>query len=91
MNPKEERLWDLWLDTPCRTERFATAPRRVQDFFRNDVRVSENRGPWYSTLNSGILIIRTQKEGTPSFRRLPNCCVLVESLLAASYDVQDEP
>ena len=33
--------------------------------------VSENRGPWYSTLNSRILILRTPKLGTPNFRNLP--------------------
>ena len=33
--------------------------------------VSETRGPEYSTLNSRILIIRTPKEGTPNFRKLP--------------------
>ena len=33
--------------------------------------VSENRGPKYSTLNSRILIIRTPKQGTPNFRKLP--------------------
>ena len=30
-----------------------------------------NTGPSYSTLNCRILIIRTPKEGTPSFRKLP--------------------
>ena len=33
--------------------------------------VSENRGPYYSTPNSRILIIRTPEYGTPSFRTLP--------------------
>ena len=32
---------------------------------------SENRGPLKSTLNSRILIIRTPKQGTPNFRKLP--------------------
>ena len=34
--------------------------------------VSENRGPYYSTLNSRILIIRTPRQGTPNFRKLPH-------------------
>ena len=33
--------------------------------------VSENRGPYYSTPNSSILILRTPEYGTPSFRTLP--------------------
>ena len=33
--------------------------------------VSENRGPSNSTLTSRILIIRTPKQGTPNFRKLP--------------------
>ena len=33
--------------------------------------VSEYRGSKYSTLNSKVLIIRTPKEGTPNFRKLP--------------------
>ena len=35
------------------------------------VGVSENREPQYSTLNCRILIIRTTKQGTPNFRKLP--------------------
>ena len=34
--------------------------------------VSENRGPQYSTLNSGIRVIRTPKQGSPDFPKLPN-------------------
>ena len=37
--------------------------------------VSEKRGPEYSTLNSRILIIRTPKQGTPNFRKLPYLCL----------------
>ena len=33
--------------------------------------VSENRGPKFTTLNSGILSIRTPKQGTPNFLQLP--------------------
>ena len=33
--------------------------------------VSENRGPYYRTPNSRILIIRIPKYGTPNFRKLP--------------------
>ena len=33
--------------------------------------VSQNKGPYYSTLNSRILIIRTPKQGTLNFRIRP--------------------
>ena len=32
------------------------------------------RGPEHSTLNSRILIVRTPKQGTPNFRKLPCGC-----------------
>ena len=35
------------------------------------MRVSENRGPQYRTLNSRILIIRTPKQSTPQFSETP--------------------
>ena len=36
-----------------------------------EVGVSENRGPYYGTLTSRILMIKTPKYGTPNFRKLP--------------------
>ena len=33
--------------------------------------VSENRGPYCSTRHSRVLIVRTPKQGTPNFRKLP--------------------
>ena len=44
------------------------------------MRVSEARGPKYSTLNSRILIIRTPKHGTPNFQKLPNEGGVLEGL-----------
>ena len=42
-----------------------------QNSIGNYLGVSENRGPEYNSQNSRILMIRTLKHGTPSFRKLP--------------------
>ena len=43
-------------------------PHRLYDIHMG---VSENREPYYSTLHSRILIIKTPKQGIPNFRKLP--------------------
>ena len=35
------------------------------------MKVSENRGHLFSTLSNRMLSIRTPKQGTPNFRKLP--------------------
>ena len=73
-NDKGPHIIPLWLPVPCllnrkggigqlvhRTSACCTLAERSREYLNDYVGVSENRGPYYSTLNSRILIIRTPK------------------------------